>query len=111
MNDIDAAAMRRFTFKIEFLPLKPDQSWQMFCSEAGFDEATASAEETKLVRERLFKIKNLAPGDFATCKRMALILEDDQPMGVDEWLTQLEQEAKAKMHGLQRNQLGFSSHD
>jgi hypothetical protein len=107
MDDIDAAAMRRFTFKIEFLPLKPEQAWTMLCVESGFDSSTASVEEVEELREKLFKIKNLAPGDFATCKRMSLIMEDDEPMTIDGWLTQLEQEAKDKMHGLARNKLGF----
>jgi hypothetical protein len=111
MGDIDAAAMRRFTFKIEFLALKPEQSWQMFCNESGFDVATASEGEVVALKRRLFEIKDLAPGDFATCKRMSAILEDDKPMTTDDWIEQLGQEAKAKMNGLRRHALGFGNQD
>lgn len=106
MGDIDAAAMRRFTFKIEFKALREDQAWQMFCTESGFEPET-DAGLTQAYRERLGRIRHLAPGDFATVKRMALILIDDSPMGPEEWLGQLESEAKDKMHGLERHRLGF----
>jgi hypothetical protein len=106
MDDIDSAAMRRFTFKIEFLPLRPDQAWQMFCTEVGIKEEDEST--TQLWRARLTKISDLAPGDFATCKRMASLLTGT-PMTPDEWLEQLESEAKTKMHGLRRMNLGYGS--
>jgi hypothetical protein len=107
MGDIDAAAMRRFTFKLEFLPLLPAQAWRMFCTESGFDEA-ADPDQTADTRRRLEAIKDLAPGDFATVKRMATILIGDEPLTPEGWLEQLDAEAKAKMHGLRRNAFGFS---
>jgi hypothetical protein len=108
-QDIDAAALRRFDFKLEFLPLKPEQSWKMFCNETGFDEKRSSKPEVESLRKQLFAIKNLAPGDFATCKRQANLLMEDEPMTTDVWLEQLAAEAKAKMAGLTRKGLGFGA--
>ena len=34
MDSIDAAAMRRFTWKLEFKALESEQAWSMFCTEA-----------------------------------------------------------------------------
>jgi hypothetical protein len=109
MDDIDTAAMRRFTFKIEFKALTDAQAWHMLATEAGIDEAAIGEEEVARLQMRLRKIKDLAVGDFATVKRMSLIL-DEETMSADDWLDQLEQEAKDKMAGLRRAKLGFG-HD
>ena len=37
MDSVDAAAMRRFTWKLEFKALEPEQAWSMFCAETEFD--------------------------------------------------------------------------
>ena len=111
MDDIDTAAMRRFTFKFEFKALRPDQAWHMLVTEAGVDEKALGEEEIERLQTRLRKIKDLAVGDFATVKRMSLIL-DEEKLSTDDWLDQLEQEAKDKMAGLRRAKLGFgNSHD
>jgi SpoVK/Ycf46/Vps4 family AAA+-type ATPase len=109
MRDVDAAAMRRFTFKLEFLPLETPQAWQMFCNETGFDEVRATQPEVDSLKKQLAQISHLTPGDFATVKRQALLLMDDELMSTDDWLEQLAQEAKAKMHGLTRMKPGFNS--
>jgi SpoVK/Ycf46/Vps4 family AAA+-type ATPase len=106
MGDIDTAAMRRFTFKIEFKALRDEQAWHMFCVETGISPEALGVEEAGRLQERLRKIKDLAPGDFATVKRMSLILDDDV-MSPEDWLDQLEKEAKDKMAGLRRAKLGF----
>lgn len=106
-QDMDAAALRRFTWKVEFLPLRPEQSWQMFLTETGFDEAKADTKEAEDLKESLLSISNLAPGDFATVKRQAVML--DENLAPRDWLEQLEIEAKAKMAGLARNKIGFGS--
>jgi replication-associated recombination protein RarA len=104
MNDVDAAAMRRFTWKLEFLALKPDQAWQMFLNEAEPDLEKYDASDLKA---RLASIADLTPGDFAVIKRQVNMLGEE--MDPDEWLEQLAQESKAKMHGLRRNGLGFAA--
>ncbi len=106
MDSIDAAAMRRFTWKLEFKSLRQEQAWSMFCTESGFDPSAdpARAEE---IRQALGAINDLAPGDFATVKRQAQMLGEE--LSPESWIEQLAAEAKAKMLGLRRQQVGFGS--
>jgi len=104
MDSIDAAAMRRFTWKLEFRALRPEQAWSMFCAEAEFD-AAAEPERARELEQRLAAIPDLAPGDFATVKRQANMLGEQ--LSPDAWLEQLAEEAKAKMFGLKRQKVGF----
>ncbi len=106
MDSIDAAAMRRFTWKLEFKALRREQAWSMFCAESGFDPSSESQRADKL-GQALNAIEDLAPGDFATVKRQAQMLGEE--LSPDAWIEQLEAEAKAKMLGLRRQQLGFGS--
>lgn len=106
MDSIDAAAMRRFTWKLEFKALQREQAWAMFCAESGFDPI-AEPERADELRQALDAIDDLAPGDFATVKRQAQILGED--LSPEAWIEQLAAEAKAKMLGLRRQQLGFAS--
>ena len=48
-------------------------------------------------------IKYLTPGDFATVKRQSNML--DQELSPEDWLNQLADEAKAKLAGLERNDM------
>jgi ATPase family associated with various cellular activities (AAA) len=105
MDSVDAAAMRRFTWKLEFQALEPEQAWAMFCLEADFD-ADADPRRTDEFKDRLAAIDDLAPGDFATVKRQANML--DEHLSPDAWIEQLAAEAKAKMLGLKRQKLGFA---
>jgi hypothetical protein len=95
-RDLDAAALRRFTFKIEFLELDVAQRWSMFVSEAGLTETIDTIEPA--TRERwqlkLTLMKSLAPGDFATVKRQCLAL--DKQLSPPEWLDQLQIECDIK---------------
>jgi hypothetical protein len=104
MDSMDAAAMRRFTWKLEFKALEPEQAWSMFCAEAEFD-AEAQPERAEELEEQLGGIADLTPGDFATVKRQANMLGEQ--LSPDAWLEQLAAEAKAKMFGLRRQKLGF----
>ncbi len=106
MDSIDAAAMRRFTWKLEFKALESEQAWSMFCTEAELDP-DAQPELTAELKQRLAGIADLAPGDFATVKRQSNMLGEQ--LSADAWLEQLAAEAKAKMFGLRRQQLGFAS--
>jgi hypothetical protein len=103
MDVMDAAAMRRFTWKLEFLPLRDEQAWAMLRTEAGISKGQSKQHEA--LRAQLLAIKDLAPGDFATVKRQANML--GVPLTPEEWIEQLQVEAKAKMNGLRRQQLGF----
>lgn len=106
MDSIDAAAMRRFTWKLEFKALRREQAWSMFCMESGWDPNT-EPERANEFRQALDAIDNLAPGDFATVKRQAQALGEE--LSPEAWIEQLAAEAKAKMLGLRRQQLGFAS--
>jgi ATPase family associated with various cellular activities (AAA) len=98
-RDLDAAALRRFTFKIEFRELDADQRWKMFVSEAGVAETLASldARTREQWESRLLLIRQLTPGDFATVKRQSLVL--DVRLTPEEWLEQLEIECALKSGG------------
>jgi hypothetical protein len=95
-RDLDAAALRRFTFKIEFRELDMSQRWMMFVAEAGLADTAASldAETRESWEKRLLFMKYLTPGDFATVKRQCLVL--DTSLTPEEWLEQLEIECNIK---------------
>ncbi|MFL6663725.1 MAG: ATP-binding protein [Rhizobacter sp.] len=101
-EEIDEAALRRFTFKIRFKPLTAEQRVRMFVAEALGGSTEALTPEQ---RERLAALDQLAPGDFAAVKRQVDIL------GVgfepDEFLSQLESEHRVKPEVRQRRGIGF----
>ncbi len=88
---IDEAALRRFTFKIQFKPLTREQREKMFVTEA-LEGNTANL--TGSISDRLNKLQMLTPGDFAAVKRQITLL--DETLSADEFLAQLEQEHKVK---------------
>ncbi len=93
---LDAAALRRFTFKVEFRELDAGQRWQMFAAEAGLGDSLASidAQTRERWETRLLLMPLLTPGDFATVKRQSLVL--DVRLTPQEWLEQLEIECALK---------------
>lgn len=95
-SGLDAAALRRFTFKLEFNELTVEQRWNMFVNEAGLKtqltELDPDIKETWW--ERLARMPLLAAGDFATVQRQCKILQTT--LKPEEWLFQLEQEVKVK---------------
>jgi SpoVK/Ycf46/Vps4 family AAA+-type ATPase len=101
-EDLDEAALRRFTFKIRFHPLTAAQRERMFVTEAlQGDAAKLGAEQ----RARLAALDQLAPGDFAAVRRQVEILGVDfEP---DEFLSQLESEHRVKPEVRQRRGVGF----
>ena len=100
---LDEAALRRFTFKIRFKPLRAAQREAMFVAEAlGGDAAMLSAEQ----RQRLALLDQLAPGDFAAVKRQVDILGD--AFEPDAFLAQLESEHRVKPGVRDRRSIGFT---
>jgi SpoVK/Ycf46/Vps4 family AAA+-type ATPase len=77
MENLDAASLRRFTFKMKFDFMRPDQSVQRF--------------------------DNLAPGDFATVTKKVKILGIESP---EEILDLIEDELKVKP-GYRKSNIGF----
>ncbi len=101
-EELDEAALRRFTFKIRFHPLKPEQRLRMFVAEAlaGMDAALTAEQRT-----RLAALDQLVPGDFAAVRRQVEIL--GQAFEPDEFLSQLEAEHRVKPEVRQRRGIGF----
>jgi SpoVK/Ycf46/Vps4 family AAA+-type ATPase len=102
MDSIDQAALRRFTFKIRFKPLTREQRETMFVVEALGGEA---ARLDEALRQRLLRLDQLCPGDFAAVKRQAEIL--GEAMGPGEFLEQLEAEHRIKPEVRESRGMGF----
>jgi SpoVK/Ycf46/Vps4 family AAA+-type ATPase len=101
-DELDEAALRRFSFKIRFLPLRPEQRERMFVIEALEGEA---AHLTREHAERLNKLDVLTPGDFASVKRQVDVL--GVAFSADEFLSQLEAEHRVKPEVRRRRDIGF----
>jgi transitional endoplasmic reticulum ATPase len=89
---LDAAAARRFLFKVRFLPMTADQIAKAFRSAFG-------AEPPGFV----LKLDGLTPADFATVARKASVLGEQDSKTVAQWL---EYEVKAKPDA-ERPRIGF----
>jgi hypothetical protein len=101
-QELDEAALRRFTFKIRFKPLTADQRERMFVAEAlGGDVTCLSAEQMA----RLARLDVLALGDFASVKRQIEVL--GEAFDADEFLSQLEAEHRVKPEVRQQRGIGF----
>ncbi len=103
MDRIDEAALRRFSFKIKFMALTPEQRERMFISEALGGDAACM---TQAQRDRLKLLRILAPGDFATVKRQWLLF--DEPIDPEQFLDQLEREHNVKPDVRYERPMGFT---
>jgi len=101
-DELDEAALRRFTFKIRFHPLTAEQRQRMFVAEALGGAAEGLTPEQ---RQRLAALDQLVPGDFAAVQRQVAILGD--ALEPDAFLTQLEGEHRLKPEVRQRRDMGF----
>jgi SpoVK/Ycf46/Vps4 family AAA+-type ATPase len=102
-DQIDEAALRRFTFKIRFKPLAPEARQKMFVAEALGGDA---ARLTPALASRLQQLTALAPGDFAAVKRQAELLGDDA-LDPQAFLEQLEAEHRVKPEVREQRGMGF----
>ncbi|KQW35203.1 ATP-binding protein [Rhizobacter sp. Root404] len=101
-QELDEAALRRFTFKVQFKPLTAPQRERMFVVEALGGDATLLTREQA---GRLAQLGSLAPGDFASVKRQIDVL--GEAFGPDEFLSQLEAEHRVKPEVRQQRGMGF----
>ena len=101
-NELDEAALRRFTFKVQFKPLTAAQRERMFIAEALEGDAAALTREQAA---RLAQLGSLAPGDFASVKRQVDVL--GEAFAPDEFLSQLEAEHRVKPEVRQQRGMGF----
>ncbi|MGJ7509165.1 ATP-binding protein [Variovorax sp. GT1P44] len=102
LDRIDQAALRRFTFKIKFMPLTGDQRERMFVTEALEGDTLRLTSE---IRHRLARLPQLCPGDFAAVKRQTDILAVSFSAG--EFLDQLEAEHRIKPEVRESRGIGF----
>ena len=88
---IDAAALRRFAFKIAFKAMLPEQRVRMFVQEA---LASDEQQMNRNIQDRLNRLESLVPGDFAVVNRQSKL------MGVnptpEQFLDELESECRVK---------------
>jgi SpoVK/Ycf46/Vps4 family AAA+-type ATPase len=102
LDRIDQAALRRFTFKIKFMPLNADQRERMFVTEALAGDAALMSSE---IRRRLARLPQLCPGDFAAVKRQTDILAAE--FTAAEFLDQLDAEHRIKPEVRESRGMGF----
>jgi len=105
-KEVDAAALRRFVFKIEFRPLRLNQAVELF--QALFKPILAENPDPnilKTVREELGRYPMLTPGDFAAVSRRVRVL--GQKPGIEELIELLKRELEAKHE--KHTCIGFSS--
>ncbi|MDM0067163.1 AAA family ATPase [Variovorax sp. J31P207] len=102
LDRLDQAALRRFTFKIKFMPLTGEQRERMFVTEALAGDAAQLTHEIKL---RLARLPQLCPGDFAAVKRQTDILA--VAFSADEFLDQLDAEHRIKPEVRESRGIGF----
>ncbi|MFZ2388050.1 MAG: AAA family ATPase [Polaromonas sp.] len=102
LESLDQAALRRFTFKIKFMPLTAGQRETMFATEALGGDATLL---TPALRTRLGQLTQLCPGDFAAVKRQVDILATE--LSAEEFLAQLEAEHRIKPEVREGRNIGF----
>ena len=102
LDRLDQAALRRFTFKIKFMPLTGEQRERMFVTEALAGDAGQLTHEIKL---RLARLAQLCPGDFAAVKRQTDILA--VAFSAEEFLDQLDAEHRIKPEVRESRGIGF----
>ena len=102
LDRLDQAALRRFTFKIKFLPLTGEQRERMFVTEALAGDTGQLTHEIKL---RLARLPQLCPGDFAAVKRQTDILA--VAFSAEEFLDQLDAEHRIKPEVRESRGIGF----
>ncbi|MDQ3059238.1 MAG: AAA family ATPase [Pseudomonadota bacterium] len=102
LESLDQAALRRFTFKIKFMPLTGEQRETMFVTEALAGDASLL---TVSLQKSLAQLTQLCPGDFAAVKRQVVIL--DAELSAEEFLAQLEAEHRIKPEVREGRAMGF----
>lgn len=102
LDRLDQAALRRFTFKIRFMPLTAAQRERMFVTEALAGNDTLLGSD---LRARLARLDQLCPGDFAAVKRQTDILAAE--FTAAEFMEQLEAEHRVKPEVRESRGIGF----
>ena len=102
MGRVDQAALRRFSFKIQFKPLTLEQRERMFVTEALQGDAERLTPE---LRQRLARMDQLCQGDYAAVRRQIDILGEE--LFPEEFIEQLEAEHRIKPEVRENRGMGF----
>lgn len=94
MDDVDQAALRRFSFKVKYEYLTPDQVVTAF---EDFFNISVSKNE-------IADLTHVAPGDFAVVKQQAQLLDMTDK---NELISRLRAEQQAKKVGKSKPKIGF----
>jgi hypothetical protein len=97
----DAALMRRFTFRLEFQPLRFDQRVALY-AELVFGAPDAAQQIDDSTRDTLEQLERLTPGDFANAARRVRALG----LPVGSWIQELRAEQDSKA-GATCRRIGF----
>jgi SpoVK/Ycf46/Vps4 family AAA+-type ATPase len=107
MEHLDAAAMRRFAFKVKFEFLTTEQALSLFQETlSSLGSWPPDATSMFMVRNTLDKMGNLTPGDFAAVMDQFRLL--DVSSGLAEMLAELDQASQLKGDG-NRVRMGFAA--
>jgi len=101
---LDPASLRRFTLKVRFDPPKAPARWELFVRTLGALGASLPEGEEARYRLSLDALPKLTPGDFATVRRQAALLQHE--VSAASLLKALEHEHKARPEN-RRGPLGF----
>jgi transitional endoplasmic reticulum ATPase len=96
MDGLDAAALRRFDFKLHFRPLAPAQRLALFARDV-LGESTAVEAIPPLLARKLLSLEQLTPGDFANVLRQQRLLGEE--LAAEEFLRRLVTECNWKERG------------
>lgn len=100
MDRLDEASLRRFSLKIYFDYLRPEQRWRLFVSHAN----ESNSQATEVHRSTLNNLSNLTPGDFHTVRRQTDLL--GVTLTADVLISRLVKECSSKPGNPNRN-IGF----
>ncbi len=106
MNDLDAAALRRFDFKLEFTYLKAEQAWKLLKGFLGDTVNSLSPRKKGALKKQLSALEFLTPGDFAAVKRKLTVM--GEMANVELFIQELKSEVGFKNEGSQRS-IGFTA--
>lgn len=102
LDSMDAAALRRFDFKLRFDPLDLDQRVRLFERYAAQFALRDDADATWVARE-LARLDQLTPGDYAALSRRLAAAPDSSRRDLLAWL----HAEHAFKPGLPRRRIGF----
>jgi len=106
MNNLDAAALRRFDFKLEFTYLKPEQAWKLLKGFIGDALNKLSPRKKGFFKNQLIAIPQLTPGDFAAVQRKLTVLGEKNNISL--FIESLTDEVSFKTDKPNRS-IGFSA--